>query len=166
MVDILQNIDRDNVRAQIRSNQEQGQQALQNLLQCKKLSAGAVFKSGRAMLGPDVLRVAVQRKIKKDEAEQQKLVRMNAEKTKKRSAYLKTRAETTHLDQSLWSVSQLKSLISFKKRKTDTWQQPKTKAQLIDKWNELKNRETPPPSPAREEQDDEEEEVIVAVASV
>jgi hypothetical protein len=52
MVDILQNIDRDNVRAQIRSNQEQGQQALQNLLQCKKLSAGAVFKSGRAMLGP------------------------------------------------------------------------------------------------------------------
>jgi hypothetical protein len=166
MVDILQNIDRDNVRAQIRSNQEQGQQALQNLQQCKKLSAGAVFKSGRAMLGPDVLRVAVQRKIKKDEAEQQKLVRMNAEKTKKRSAYLKTRAETTHLDQSLWSVSQLKSLISFKKRKTDTWQQPKTKAQLIDKWNELKNRETPPPSPAREEQDEEEEEVIVAVASV
>jgi hypothetical protein len=54
MVDILQYIDRDNVRAQIRSNQEQGQQALQNLLQCKKLSAGAVFKSGRAMLGPDV----------------------------------------------------------------------------------------------------------------
>jgi hypothetical protein len=57
-------------------------------------------------------------------------------------------------------------LISFKKRKTDTWQQPKTKAQLIDKWNELKNRETPPPSPAREEQDEEEEEVILAVASV
>jgi len=58
MVDILQNIDRENVRTQIRQNQQQGQQALETLLQCKKLSAGAVFKSGRAMLGTDVLQVA------------------------------------------------------------------------------------------------------------
>mmetsp|Transcript_16695 Transcript_16695/g.23795 ORF Transcript_16695/g.23795 Transcript_16695/m.23795 type:complete len:126 (-) Transcript_16695:222-599(-) len=58
IVDILQNIDRENVRSQIRRNQQQGQQALETLNQCKKLSAGAVFKSGRAMLGTDVLQVA------------------------------------------------------------------------------------------------------------
>jgi len=167
MVDILQTIDRDNVRSQIRNNQEQGQKALETIIQCKKLSAGAVFKSGRAMLGPDVLRAAVQRKIEKDEAEKQKVVRRNAEREKKRRAYMKVRAETANLVEASWSVSQLKTLISYKKRKTDAWQQPKTKAELIDKWNELKSRETPPSSPAREEQDEEEEEeVIVAVESV
>ena len=46
MVDILQNIDRENVRSQIRQNQEAGRQALKNLKECKTLSAGAVFKSG------------------------------------------------------------------------------------------------------------------------
>ena len=110
------------------------------------------------MLGPDVLQAVVERKKQKDEAEQQKVVRQNAEKAKKRTAYLRARAETTNLAEASWSVSQLKTLISFKKRKTDVWQQPKTKADLIDKWNELKNRETPPPSPAREEQHDEDEE--------
>jgi hypothetical protein len=77
--------------------------------------------------------------------------------------------DTTNLNQSLWSVSQLKALISFKKRKTDTWQQPKNKAQLIKKWNEIKNRETPPPSPAQEEQqddDEEKEDTIEAVTQV
>jgi len=169
MVDILQNIDRENVRSQIRQNQEQGRQAIETLTQCKKLSAGAVFKSGRAMLGPDVLRVAVQRRIKKDEVEKQKVVRRNTERSKKRSAYLKARADTTNLEQASWTVSQLKALISFKKRKTDTWQQPKNKAQLIEKWNEVKNRETPPPSPAREEQqgdDEEEEDTVEAVEAV
>ena len=169
MVDILQNIDRENVRSQIRQNQEQGRQAIETLTQCKKLSAGAVFKSGRAMLGPDVLRVAVQRRIKKDEVEKQKVVRRNTERSKKRSAYLKARADTTNLEQASWTVSQLKALISFKKRKTDTWQQPKNKVQLIEKWNELKNRETPPPSPAREEQqgdDEEEEDTVEAVEAV
>jgi hypothetical protein len=169
IVDILQNIDRENVRSQIRRNQQQGQQALETLNQCKKLSAGAVFKSGRAMLGTDVLQVAVQRRIKKDEAEKQKVVRKNADRAKKRMAYLKASSETSHLDQSLWSVSQLKALISFKKRKTDSWQQPKNKTQLIEKWNEIKNRETPPPSPAREEQqddDEEEEDTAEAVEAV
>jgi len=166
MVDILQNIDRENVRSQIRQNQLQGQQAIETLTHCKKLSAGAVFKSGRAMLGPDVLQAVVERKKQKDEAEKQKVVRQNADRAKKRGAYLKARADTTNLAEASWSVSQLKTLISFKKRKTDVWQQPKTKAELINKWNELKNRETPPPSPAHEEQHDEDEEENAVIEAV
>jgi len=46
------------------------------------------------------------------------------------------------------------------------WQQPKTKAELINKWNELKNRETPPPSPAHEEQHDEDEEENAVIEAV
>ena len=46
MVDILQNIDRENVRSQILQNQEQGRQAIETLTQCKKLSAGAVSSRG------------------------------------------------------------------------------------------------------------------------
>ena len=97
--------------------------------------------------------------------EKQKVVRRNVEREKKRRAYIKVLAETTNLAEASWSVSQLKTLISYKKRKTDVWQQPKTKAELIDKWNERKSRETPPSSPAREEEEDE-EEVIVAVELV
>jgi hypothetical protein len=43
MVDILQNIDREAVRKQIRESQAEGQQAIDNLNQCKKLTAGAVL---------------------------------------------------------------------------------------------------------------------------
>ena len=46
IVDILQNTDCKNIRTQIRQNQEARGQALQNLKDCKKLSEGAVFKSG------------------------------------------------------------------------------------------------------------------------
>ncbi len=69
MVDILQNIDCDAVKQQIRENQTEGQQAMENLNQCKKLTARAVFKCGQAYLGPDVLKVAVDRKAQKDDAE-------------------------------------------------------------------------------------------------
>ena len=65
MVDILQNIDRENIRSQIRQNQEAGK----NLKECKKLSAGAVFKSGRAWLGPEVLEAQLHRTRKKKEKE-------------------------------------------------------------------------------------------------
>ena len=121
------------------------------------------------MLGTDVLQAAVQRKMKKDEAEKQKVVKRNAEREKKRAAYLKATTETTNLHQSLWSVPQLKLLISFKRRKTDTWPQQKNKVQMIEKWNEIKDRATPPPSPAREEQQDdneEEEDTVEAVEAV
>ena len=106
------------------------------------------------MLGTDVLQVAVQRKIQKDEVENQKVVRQNADRAKKRMAYHKATSETSHLDQSLWSVSQLRALISFKKRMTDTWQQPKNKTQLIEKREE------------QQDDDDEEEENAVLEAAV
>jgi hypothetical protein len=70
MVDILQNIDHEAVQKQIRESQTEGQQAIDNLHQCKKLTAGAVFKSWRAYLGPDVLLVALDKKKEKDEGEQ------------------------------------------------------------------------------------------------
>jgi len=66
------------------------------------------------------------------------------------------------------SVSQLKALISYKRRKTDSWQQPKSRAELLTKWEELKHRETPPPSPVRDEGDssDEEEDLNINVEPV
>ena len=48
MVDILQNIDREAVRQQIRLNQQEGQQALNTLAESKKLTSELVFKSGKA----------------------------------------------------------------------------------------------------------------------
>ena len=69
MVDILQNIESENIRSQICQNQEAGRQALQNLKECKKLSAGAVFKSGWAWLGPEVLEAQLHRSKKKKEKE-------------------------------------------------------------------------------------------------
>lgn len=62
IVDILQNIDREAVREQIRKNQEEGGRAIDQLRDCRKLSAGKVFKSGRAVLGPDVLNIALMKK--------------------------------------------------------------------------------------------------------
>ena len=56
---------------------------------------------GPTMLGTDVLQAALQRKMQKDEAENDKVVRRNAEKTRKRTAYLKTCAKIMNLDQSL-----------------------------------------------------------------
>jgi hypothetical protein len=67
MVDILQNIDREAVRQQIRLNQQEGQQALNTLAESKKLTAGLVLKSGKAWLGPDVLHEQMERKRKKEE---------------------------------------------------------------------------------------------------
>jgi len=127
LADIIQNIDREQIRAQIRQNQEQGRKALEALKDCKKLSAGVVFKSGRAWLGRDVLEVQ-----------------------------LKARSDIAEREESKWSVPQLKALVSYKKRKTDAL--PKSRADLLTKWIELKDRDTPPPSPVRDEVDSEEEE--------
>jgi len=60
--DIIQNIDLEAVREQIRANQDEGRQALEKLTEAKRLSAGTVFKSGRVYLGPDVLQVQIERK--------------------------------------------------------------------------------------------------------
>jgi hypothetical protein len=52
LLDILQNIDREAIREQIRSNQEEGQQAMNSINDAKRLTAELVFKSCRACLGP------------------------------------------------------------------------------------------------------------------
>jgi hypothetical protein len=163
MADIIQNINRKRVRAQIRQNQEQGGKALDSLKECKKLSAGAVFKSGRAWLGRDVLEAQLHRSMKKKQKEKELVRKRAGEKEKKKQAYLKASSEIAGLEESKWSVSQLKALINYKRRKTDSWQQPKSRAELLTKWEELKHRETPPPSPVRDEGDssDEEDDLIL-----
>jgi hypothetical protein len=156
LADIIQNIDREQIRAQIRQNQEQGRKALEALKDCKKLSAGVVFKSGRAWLGRDVLEVQLERNMKK-KRKAKELVRKKAEeRERKKEAYLKARSDIAEREESKWSVPQLKALVSYKKRKTDAL--PKSRADLLTKWIELKDRDTPPPSPVRDEVDSEEEE--------
>ena len=53
----------------------------------KKLTAGVVFKSGRAWLGPEVLQVAVENKRKKDEIEQGVVERQNTVQNKRKEAF-------------------------------------------------------------------------------
>jgi hypothetical protein len=69
LLDILQSLDHEAIRDQIRSNQEEGRQAMESLLAAKRLTAGLVLMSGRAWLGPEVLQVAVDHKQKKEEIE-------------------------------------------------------------------------------------------------
>jgi hypothetical protein len=66
--DILQNIDREAVWQNIRSNQEEDRQAMVAFTEAKKLMTGFVLKSGRAWLGPEVLQAAVENK--RDQIEQ------------------------------------------------------------------------------------------------
>ena len=95
----------------------------------------------------------------KKKRKEKEIVRKRAgEKEKKKQAYLKASSEIAELEESKWSVSQLKALVNYKRRKTDSWQQPKTRAHLLEKWKEVKHRETPPPSPVRDEVDSDEEE--------
>jgi hypothetical protein len=60
MADILQNINCKTVHQQICNNQQEGEQPLANLANHKKLSAGVVFKAGKAWLGSDVLVVQLE----------------------------------------------------------------------------------------------------------
>jgi hypothetical protein len=158
MVDILQNIDREAVREQIRMNQQEGQQALNTLTESKRLTAGVVFKSGKAWLGPEVLQEQINRKRKKDEKEKEQLERLKAEQEKKKRAFEKAWGEVTNLPSSRWSVQQLWALVSYKKRKTDKWPQLKTRAQLLEVWEQIKDRlVSPPQSPIRAECNEEDE---------
>ncbi len=113
MIDILQNIDRDAVRQQIRSNQQEGRQALHTLAESKKLTAGLAFKSGRAWLGPEVLQEQMERKRKKDDKERETRDKQRMEQEKKKRAYEKARGEVANLEPSQWSVSQLRATISL-----------------------------------------------------
>jgi hypothetical protein len=138
MVDILQNIDREAVSQQIRMNQQEGQQALNMLAESKKLTAGLVFKSGKAWLGPDVLHEQMERKRKKEEKEKEQSDKQKREQEKRKQAYEKACGECTNLAPSQWSIAQLRAMISYKKRKTDKWPQLKTRAQMIEVWEKIK----------------------------
>ena len=102
--------------------------------------------------------------MKKKKKEKELAKRKSIEKDKKKQAYLKASSEIAELEESKWSVSQLKALVNYKRRKTDSWQQPKTRAHLLEKWKAVKHRETPPPSPVRDEVDSDEEEDNVVEA--
>ena len=115
ITDIIQNIDLENVREQIRTSQEEGRQALATLTEAKRLSAGVLFKSGRAWLGPEVLQVQLEKKKVKDDKEREVNEKRYAEIRKKREAYEKSWSEVSHLDKSLWSKDQLKALVNYKK---------------------------------------------------
>ena len=119
LIDILQNIDREAVRQQTRPNQQEGRQALNTLAESKKLTAGLVFKSGRAWLGPEVLQKQLERKRKKDDKERELGNKHQMEQDKKKRAYDKACEEVANLDTSRWSVAQLRAMISYKKKKTD-----------------------------------------------
>ena len=137
--DILQNIDREAVRQNIRANQDEGRQATVAFAEAKKLTAGVVFKSGRAWLGPEVLQAAVENKRKRDEIEQGVAERQNTAQNKKKEAFDKAWSEVAHLPTSLWSVQQLKALVSYKETESDRWPKLKNKAQLLEKWEEVKS---------------------------
>ena len=129
--------------------------------EAKKLTAGVVFKSGRAWLGPEVLQAAVENKRKRDEIEQGVAERQNTAQNKKKEAFDKAWSEVAHLPTSLWSVQQLKALVSYKKTKSDRWPQLKNKAQLLEKWEEVKSRGIPHLPSAAESQHTATEQVVV-----
>ena len=106
--------------------------------------------------------------MKKKRKEKELAKKKLGERDKRKQAYLKASSEIAELEESKWSVSQLKALVNYKRRKTDSWQQPKNRAELLTKWAEIKHRETPPPSPVRDEGDssDEEEDLNINVEPV
>jgi hypothetical protein len=50
-----------------------------------------------------------------------------------------------HLPTSMWTVQHLRALVNYKKLSTDKWLQLKTKAQLLEKWEEIRDCGMPPP---------------------
>ncbi len=44
------------------------------------------------------------------------------------------------LPTAMWSVPQLKGLVCYKKLKTNKWPHLKNRAQLLEKWEEVKDR--------------------------
>ena len=96
------------------------------------------------------MNIALMKKKEKDDAEKRKLEKNAAALNKRKAAYREAKeiiAQET--DQTKWTMSHLRALISYKKQKTDNWALPKTKPLLIAKWLEVKDRFTPPSSPIR-----------------
>jgi hypothetical protein len=105
--DILQNINHDAIRERIRSNQEKGHHAINAFSDAKMLTAGLVFKSRKAWLGPEVLQVAIANERKIDEQEQAVIQQQNDAMNKRRESYEAVWAAVSHLPTSSWSVQQL-----------------------------------------------------------
>jgi hypothetical protein len=108
------------------------------LAKSKKLTAGLVFKSGKALLGQDVLYEQTERKRKKEEKEKEQFNKQEREQEKRKRTYNKACGEVMNLAPSQWSVAQLRAMISYKKRKTGKWPQLKTQAQMIEVWEKIK----------------------------
>jgi hypothetical protein len=102
-----------------------------------------VFKSGRAWLGPEILQVAMENKRKRDELEKEATRRQEIAQNKRKEAYDKTWTKVAHLPTTMWSVQQLWALVSYKKLKMDKWPQLKNRAQLLEKWEEVKDHTVP-----------------------
>jgi hypothetical protein len=140
LADILQNIDREAVHQQIRNNQQEGEQVLANLAHHKKLSAGVVFMAGKAWLGPEVLAAQLECKRIREQKEQEQQDKQKVELEKKRQAYEKTWGEVSNLPLSQWAVAQLRALISYKKTKEGKWPQLKIRVQMLQVWEQIKDR--------------------------
>jgi hypothetical protein len=133
---------------------------MDQLKECRKLSAGQVFKSGRAVLGPEVLSIALTKKREREAEERRKQAKSAAVSNKRKAAYREACDATSREPDPLkWTMSHLRALISYKKQKTDEWALPKTKQLLIEKWLEVKGRITPPPTPIREILQDTQNEI-------
>jgi hypothetical protein len=59
---------------------------------------------------------------------------------RKRQAYEKAWGKVSSLPPSWWTVSQLWALISYKKRKDDKWSQLKTREQMMQVSDQIKDR--------------------------
>jgi len=91
-------------------------------------------------LGPDVLAAQLEGERFREEREHVQQDKQRVEREKKRQAYKKAWGEVSHLPPWQWTVSQLWALISYKKRKDDKWPQLKTRAQMIQVWDQIKDR--------------------------
>jgi len=85
------------------------------------------------------LAAQLERKRIKEQKEQEQQDKQKAEIEKKRQAYEKTWGEVSNLPPSRWTVAQLRALISYKKTKEDKWPQLKTRAQMLQVWEQIKD---------------------------
>jgi hypothetical protein len=134
--------------------------------EAKKLTAGLVFESGKAWLGPEVLQVAVDNKRKREEQEQAVIQRQSEARNKRREASDAAWAAVAHLPTSRWSVQQLRALVNYKKFKTDKWPQLKTKAQLLQKWEEVKDHTAPVDRDVLIQPSERENEALIALLAL
>ncbi len=91
-------------------------------------------------MGPDVLAAQLERKMVREQREQELQDKQRVEMEKKRQAYKKAWGEVSNLPPSRWTVSQLWALIGYKKTKDDKWPQLKTRTQMLQVWDQIKDR--------------------------